>query len=150
MKKNEKDRLDRLEEQIKILREAYSSRPYPGWVKAVEGEEVKEIRYLNKAYEYFFLAPSNKTAEDQLGKRDHQNWPSDIAEQFKNNCLKVIETREPYEFYADVRSEDGKVNYRWRFVKWPVFDKEGELVGVAGEGIPPFGYISGIPFKELQ
>lgn len=85
------------------------------YVKWVDG------RYLmiNRRYEQLF----HVTQEQMAGRTDHDLFPKEIADAFRENDLKVLETRGPVESEEYAPHEDGLHVYI--SVKFPLLDEHG-------------------------
>ena len=85
--------------------------------------------YVNRMYEDTFAI---KKAE-WLGKTDEELFPPDIAEQYRSNDRKVLETGRPVQTIEPALRE-GDVRH-WLAYKFPIFDEAGVPVIVGGIGL---------------
>lgn len=92
------------------------------YVKDLEG------RYLliNRAYEEYFSLDRREMA----GKTDMDIFPKEIAEHFRRNDLKVLQSGKALEFEEAVM-QDGTM-HTYISSKFPIFDSEGKAFAVAG------------------
>lgn len=97
--------------------------PTPAWLKGQAGMLV-----INRAYE----AAYGKPAEGYAGESDTAMWDVDIAERFGGNDQIVIQTGKHHRFFESA-PRTGQANVHvGEFVKFPVFDSHGRLLGVGG------------------
>ena len=67
---------------------------------------------------------------DAIGKTDHQLFPKEIADRFRENDLETLEEGKPREYEESV-SENGEEH--WYFsVKFPIFDAEDKPYAICG------------------
>lgn len=87
-----------------------------------------EGRYLliNKSYEELFKI----TKEEIKGKTDFDVFPKDFASKFRENDIKVLESRNPLEFEEIVPQDDGVHHYI--SVKFPIYDPHENIYAVCG------------------
>jgi PAS domain S-box-containing protein len=87
-----------------------------------------QLRYLliNTQYESLF----HVSREEILGRTDHDVFPKDTADTFRDNDLKVIEAHGPLNIEEQVPQDDGVHTYL--SVKFPLLDAEGEISAVCG------------------
>ncbi|MBI4490458.1 MAG: PAS domain S-box protein [Deltaproteobacteria bacterium] len=88
----------------------------------------REGRYLliNCEYEKLF----HITREQIKGKTDYDLFPREMAEAFRANDLKALETGAPLEFEEVVQHDDGLHTYTVN--KFPLYDSQGIAYGVCG------------------
>lgn len=84
------------------------------------------FQFVNKAYERVFQI----TPGGAVGKRDHDIFDAEVANQFRENDLEVTFKREPIQFEEEARV-NGKV-HTYLVSKFPLFDLERNLVSVCG------------------
>jgi len=96
------------------------------WIKDEAGRYV----YLNKVYEQRF----HKGLQDWQGKTDFDMWPKTVAEQFRANDLKVMQTGQALEIDETIVETDGSEQI-WHSSKFSFCDVEGRcfIAGVATE-----------------
>jgi len=87
-----------------------------------------ELRYLliNRRLEPLYRTAS----QDVLGKTDYDFWPKPIAEAMRKNDLDVMAAGKPLEREEETEEPDGRHIYL--SLKFPVFDREGVMIGVCG------------------
>jgi len=92
------------------------------FVKDTEG------RYLfaNRRFRALFC----KREAEIVGSRDSDIFDPQMAERFRANDLKILETRAPLEFEEQAPHRDGVHTYL--SVKFPLFDREGNPYAVCG------------------
>ncbi len=85
-------------------------------------------RYLlvNKRYEELF----HVTNKEIIGKVDHDIFPAEMADKFRENDLEVIKADKPMEIEELVPQDDGVHTYI--SVKFPLYDDEGKAYAVCG------------------
>ena len=81
----------------------------------------------NRAFERFVSRPR----EEILGKSDYALFDKEVADFFRSNDLKMLETQEPKSNYEWVTYPDGKRVYLLT-VKAPLRDAKGSVIGLAG------------------
>jgi PAS domain S-box-containing protein len=118
----------RHEDVLRQSEERFSAfmRHLPGvaFIKDLNGRYV----YYNDACEQLF----GKRPSDIVGKTDAEIWPADIAESYRENDLKVIESGSHSEFVEPVEQADGR--HTWLIYKFPITEN-GKTALVAGVGI---------------
>ncbi len=82
--------------------------------------------YVNTRYEELF----HVQIENIRGKSDYDIFPEEIAGQFQKNDQKVLMEGKPLNVEEVVDQDDGVRTYF--SVKFPLFDEEGEPLGVCG------------------
>lgn len=97
--------------------------PTPAWVKSVGGQMLA----VNMAYERRY----GKAEHAYVGETDLSVWSDNTAEQFMGNDRIVISTRRTIlvEEPAPTWKQPNRVG---RFIKFPVLDAHGKLIGVGG------------------
>jgi PAS domain S-box-containing protein len=92
--------------------------------------QVKDMsgRYLriNRRFEKIFGLDRSEI----LGKTDHELFPREIADRFRANDLKVMQTAQPLEFEETAPHQDGLHHYI--SIKFPLFDETGVVYATAG------------------
>ncbi|MDX8411958.1 MAG: PAS domain S-box protein [Mariprofundaceae bacterium] len=88
----------------------------------------REGKYLliNRRFEQIF----HLRTEEIIGLFDHDIFPTDIADAFRANDLKVLAAERAMEFEEKTRQEDGDHSYI--SVKFPLFGNEGVAYAVCG------------------
>gem|GEM_PF-2502725 len=105
------------------LRAVFDNVPHVLWLKDREG------RYLaaNEGLAGMYGAAS---AEDVLGRGEHDFWPPEIAECYLAEDRKVMEERTRLFFEQKIQTPEGVRLFET--FKTPILDDEGELLGTAG------------------
>ena len=87
-----------------------------------------EGRYLliNRQFENLF----NVTKDESAGKTDHDIFPKDMADAFRENDKAVLKTGTPLELEEEALHDDGIHTYI--SVKFPLYNVEGNPYGVCG------------------
>jgi PAS domain S-box-containing protein len=118
----------RHEDNLRHSEERFSAfmRHLPGvaFIKDLEGRYV----YYNDACEHLF----GKLPSAIVGKTDAEIWPAEIAENYRENDLKVLESGSHSEFIEPVQQADGR--HTWLIYKFPI-TQNGKAALVAGVGI---------------
>ncbi|HUQ70861.1 MAG TPA: response regulator [Planctomycetaceae bacterium] len=73
----------------------------------------------------------NRTASEILGKTDYDFFPKELAEKYRADDRRVMESREGFETTEEFQTPSGELRYT-HVVKTPVLDAAGKLVGVQG------------------
>ncbi|OQW78670.1 MAG: hypothetical protein BVN35_03170 [Proteobacteria bacterium ST_bin11] len=96
------------------------------WIKDEQGRYV----YLNRVFEQRF----HKGLQDWQGKTDFGMWPKSVAEQFRANDLRVMQTGQALEIDETIVETDGTEQI-WHASKFSFCDVEGRcfVAGVATE-----------------
>jgi two-component system, chemotaxis family, CheB/CheR fusion protein len=96
------------------------------WIKDEEGRYV----YLNSVFKQRF----HKGLQDWQGKTDFDMWPKSVAEQFRANDLRVMQTGQALEIDETIVETDGSEQI-WHSSKFTFCDVEGRcfIAGVATE-----------------
>jgi len=81
---------------------------------------------VNNIFETLFHVNS----EDMRGKTDHDLFPEHLADAFRANDLKVIESGQPLEIEEFAPHDDGL--HAYISLKFPLHDKFGKFYGVCG------------------
>ena len=79
---------------------------------------------MNPKYELLF----NVNSDDVKGRTDFDILPSDTANQFRNNDLKVLSQKSSFQVEESIAQPDGRHTYL--SVKFPVYDESGRIRGV--------------------
>ena len=99
--------------------------PDMAWFKDVYGRFVA----VNEA----FCHAAGRTREELLGKTDCEIWPHDLAQDYINDDMKVIASKEVHEVTEMLYHCDG--TKRWiDTIKRPVLDNYGNVIGTVGIG----------------
>jgi len=91
--------------------------PAVAWIKDHEFR----YRYINRAYEELFQA----TAEEVIGKIDHDLLPKDVADQTRANDAAVLRSGKATEIVEKVPGADGVMRH-WLVKKFPFQGEGGE------------------------
>lgn len=119
-----------LESKVTLLESAHLSSPLPMWMKDVNFV----MRSFNHAYTDMFLTPRGIKDTDYLHKFDEQVWPDDIAKEFRNNDLLVMNTDHVFDTTETIIDHQGR-RKQIRVIKFP--QKIGEvIIGIAGIAVP--------------
>jgi PAS domain S-box-containing protein len=81
---------------------------------------------VNRRYEELFRIRK----ADIIGRTDHDVFPADVAERFRENDRKVLDAGKPLAIEEEAPHEDGIHTYI--SVKFPLQDPDGKLAGVCG------------------
>jgi PAS domain S-box-containing protein len=92
------------------------------YVKDIQGRYI----FVNKQFEKLF----HTTKDEIKGETDYDIWPAKIADAFRLNDRRVIESRTPIEFDEAVPHDDGQHSYI--SVKFPLFSVAGDVYAVCG------------------
>lgn len=101
--------------------------PLPAWCKDVNGT----MRWINTEYEQEWGIKSSMYE----GRTDFDMWPHDIAATFKRHDQLVIAQRQTLLLIETVPTRIGdhsSPREKWRIWKFPIFDGNGEVIGVGG------------------
>ena len=90
------------------------------YIKDVDGRYI----LVNPKYELLF----NVNSEDVKGRTDFDILPSDTANQFRKNDLKVLSQKSSFQVEESIAQPDGRHTYL--SVKFPVYDESGRIRGV--------------------
>jgi len=99
--------------------------PTIAWMKDDQGR----YAYLSKTFERRF----DVQFDDVRGKTDYEIWPQKIAEVFRKNDLKVLNSDQPIEIVEETASLNGKRIF-WMSFKFPFQDASGQRY-VGGMGV---------------
>ena len=116
--------LDALALKRSLLRSLVETLPDMVWMKDTEG------RYLlcNPSLERVFGRPE----ADVLGKTDHELLPADFADHLRLHDQRAIAARQPVRNEEWVTMADDGRRVFVETVKAPMYDAEGQLIGVVG------------------
>jgi len=92
------------------------------FIKDTEGKYL----LVNKRYEELF----HITNREIIGKIDHDIFPADMADKFRENDLEVIKADKPMEIEELLPQDDGIHTYI--SVKFPLYDDAGKTYAVCG------------------
>ena len=92
------------------------------YLKDTQGQYI----LINRLYEALF----HIAREEIVGKTDHDIFPKEMADAFRENDLKVLDAGTPLEFEEVAPHDDGIHSYI--SLKFPLFDSEGVPYGVCG------------------
>lgn len=120
--------------EVDVIRQAYdanvrhttallNSLPDPAWLKDKEGRFLA----VNEAY----LDMVQQPQEAVIGKTVFDLWPASVARAFTEQDQQVMTCLSKQESEGEVSRKDG--SYRcYHYIRTPVIDKQGCLVGTAG------------------
>src|SRR5579862_6195966 len=91
-------------------------------VKDLSGRYVR----INRRFEEIFGLDRSQI----LGKNDHDLFPREIADRFRENDVEVAETGRPLQFEEIAPHKDGPHDYI--SIKFPLFDELGLVYATAG------------------
>ncbi|MBC7364331.1 MAG: PAS domain S-box protein [Candidatus Aminicenantes bacterium] len=74
---------------------------------------------------------TGRKKEEIVGKTSAEVFPEDLARQCRASDEQIIKTQKPAVFYESMTLDDGRVCY-FESHKVPVFDAEGQFIGIAG------------------
>ena len=102
--------------------------PIAIWLKGEGGVMLT----INRRYEDQY----GKPAQGYAGETDESMWGDEIGKRFGGNDLIVIETERVHHFFelAPTTNEPERVG---SFVKFPVYDRHGKMIGVGGIEVTP-------------
>ena len=83
-------------------------------------------RLVNRCFEDLF----HMRERDIIGKTDREIFPAEIAERFRENDRKVLETRQPITVEEQAPQDDGM--HTFISTKFPIEDPDQGIVGVCG------------------
>lgn len=118
-RKQAEDALYESEEKMKAILDNAVTVIY---VKDLQGR----YTFVNKQYEKLF----HINREEIRGKTDYDIWSPELADTFRANDLKIIETKIPLSFDERASHDDGLHTYI--STKFPLFDHNGDIYAVAG------------------
>ncbi len=78
-----------------------------------------------------FCATIGRTRDEVIGRTDFDFFPPELAEKYRGDDLKVIESGLPLEAMERHVTPDGKTHYV-QVIKAPVVDSHGEVAGIQG------------------
>ncbi|MBI3599935.1 MAG: PAS domain-containing protein, partial [Nitrospinae bacterium] len=81
---------------------------------------------INKQFETLF----HITKEQMVGKNDHDIFPKEMADKFRENDLRVVEKKTPVEFEEVAPQNDGIHTYI--SLKFPLYDLSGSIYSICG------------------
>lgn len=117
-----KERTEQIELINKRLQSVIDNSNVVIYIKDTEGKYIT----INKEYESLF----NITKEKITGKTDHDIFPKDMADKFRENDRKVLEAERLIQFDEIAPHQDGPHSYV--SIKFPLFDLEGAIYAVCG------------------
>lgn len=118
-----------LKANIQLIGAIDNDLPVPFWLKDKKGR----MLYFNKHYESTFLTPLGYEASDYLNNYDTAVWPKDVAQAFKINDLKAMQSETPLITTERVPNGHGQSEI-WTVIKYK--RKVGQtVVGVGGFAI---------------
>lgn len=106
----------------RLLRSIMDNSPAIIYVKTSDGV----FTYANKR----FLVVFNLKADDVIGRKVHEIFPQEIADEMKKNDLQVFSSKQNIEFEEEAPHADGIHTYS--SIKFPLMDKTGEVYAVCG------------------
>lgn len=117
-----------LEAKFMIFSSTHDNSPIPAWIKDASGR----VLSCNTAYEQAFLTPRGYTMSDYVGHDDFAVWPTNIAEDFRENDEMVRKTRTVWIGEENIENGDGTVT-KTRIIKYPrMIPGHKEPFGIAG------------------
>lgn len=123
--------ITRLQWKIQLMDTVQNDLPFPAWLKDTDGVMLA----LNKSYEDIILQPMGKTASDYIGKTDFDIWPKDVAQKFKEEDSKVLQSKKALTFKESINI--GGVILNMITIKYVKFASGHTVtVGTAGISIP--------------
>ena len=96
--------------------------PMMAWIKDIDGR----YEMVNEAY----TGTCRQTAGEVIGKTDPDIWPSELAEQYRDEDREVLQTRRKKLFANHVETSSGPQFFQT--FKSPIFNEKGAVVGTAG------------------
>jgi len=78
-----------------------------------------------------FCGSLGKTLDEIVGKTDFDFYPAELAEKYRADDRRVMETRHTFEDVEEHHTPDGRRLYV-RVVKTPLYDSKGDVAGVQG------------------
>lgn len=117
-----------LENKVLLLESAHQSLPVPMWLKTMDGTMLA----LNSAYENVFLKPNGLKTIDYVGKKDHDVWPKEVADKFREHDIEVQTTRQTLET-TELVPIDG-VMTKWHIIKY-LRISDGVPIGIGGMAV---------------
>ncbi|WP_300522007.1 PAS domain-containing protein [Aminiphilus sp.] len=114
---------DVLRSREAYLRAVFDNVPHVLWLKDRQGRYLAANEGLARLY-------GASSAEDILGRGEHDFWPPEIAECYLAEDRKVMEERTRLFFEQKVQTPEGVRLFET--FKTPILDDEGELLGTAG------------------
>ena len=112
-----------LEGQKRFLSSTLDNMPAVVYAKDVEGKFIAINEVFRKLFEL--------SDDDVLGKDNHEIFPKDIADAFRENDLEIIETRAVQESEEVAIGKDGKKRAYYSY-KFPYFDEDGNVIATGG------------------
>ena len=91
-------------------------------VKDVDGR----YQLINSSFEKLL----NINKEKVIGKTDHDIFPKELADTFRANDMKVIESKSQVEFEEVTYQDDG--NHTYLSIKFPLYDSQNNINAVCG------------------
>lgn len=91
--------------------------------KDVEGR----VTFANQ----LFCEVLRRSPSDILGRTDYDFFPRDLAEKYRADDRRVMESRQNFEATEQFQTPTGELRYT-HVVKTPVYDTNGKLVGIQG------------------
>ncbi len=85
------------------------------------------VTFANRLLCEAFRRPS----EEIIGRTDYDFFPRDLAEKYRIDDRRVVESRENFETTEEFQAQDGERRFT-HVVKTPVYDASGNPVGVQG------------------
>jgi hypothetical protein len=125
-------KISALNTKLLIMESAYMHIPIPSWLKDLDGTMLA----LNEAYEDNFLKPLGLCRADYLGKTDFDIWDEDVAKEYQQNDVAVLQSPEKVWFGDERIIINGvDVTKEWKTLKYVRFAGDLE-VGIGGMAIP--------------
>lgn len=106
--------------------------PAPAWYK----DRNLVMRYISPGYSAMF----GVTPSQYVGRQDHDVWPEEVANQFREHDMRVMRERvriEVRELVPERANDPAAPKREWYVVKFPVINSvTGDVDGVAGTCFP--------------
>lgn len=117
---------DELNQQKNFLKDTVDNLPAIFYAKDLEGR----FLYANHNFEKLF----NLKRAEIINKNNHELFSEMIANQFRENDLKIIDGKKVIESEEFAQSADGDLKV-YHSIKFPYFDENNEVVGTGGISI---------------
>jgi diguanylate cyclase (GGDEF)-like protein/PAS domain S-box-containing protein len=115
---------EELRNQNSLFHTFMNNSPFMGFIKDADGRFVYYNQRFTKTFE---LAP-----DQWMGKTDSELFPSELAEEYRRNDLKVLQSDTTVEFFEDtLNKEEDRVH--WKSFKFPLKLDDGRrmLAGIS-------------------
>ncbi|WP_241654467.1 sensor domain-containing diguanylate cyclase [Granulicella sibirica] len=101
-----------------LFRTFMNNSPFVSYIKDADGR----MLYYNRIFAEVF----GITADDWLGKLDHEIWPTEKAAIYRAHDLEVLAEGEKHEYVEEAPGADGKISH-YRSLKFPYADGNGNI-----------------------